>query len=54
MPASADLLNTFLEFMEEVVAPPIQADEIDPSFNKFKHQITIHILKKKRLQHDSC
>ena len=46
MPASADLLDMFLEHMEEVTNPPIQADEIDPTFNKFKHQITIHILRK--------
>ncbi|KAG7353754.1 lysine methyltransferase [Nitzschia inconspicua] len=47
MPASADLLNLFLEHMEEVTIPPIRADEIDLSFNKFKHQITIHVLRKK-------
>jgi hypothetical protein len=48
MPASADLLDMFLEHMEEVVSPPIQADEIDPTFNKVKHQITIHILRKRQ------
>jgi hypothetical protein len=48
MPASADLLDMFLEHMEEVVSPPIQADEIDPTFNKVKHQITVHILRKRR------
>jgi hypothetical protein len=47
MPASADLLNMFLEHMEETMTPPIRADEIDPTFHKFKHQITIHVLKKK-------
>lgn len=45
MPASADLLDMFREHMEEVATPPIKADEIDPTFNKFKHQITIHVLK---------
>ena len=48
MPASADLLDMFLEHMEEVTTPPIKADEIDPTFNKFKHQITIHIMKKRQ------
>jgi len=48
MPASADLLDMFLEHMEEVTSPPIKADEIDPTFNKFKHQITIHVLRKRK------
>jgi hypothetical protein len=48
MPASADLLAMFLEHMEEVTSPPIKADEIDPIFSKFKHQITIHIMKKRK------
>lgn len=48
MPASADLLDMFLEHMEEVVSPPIQAHEIDPTFNKVKHQITVHILRKRQ------
>jgi len=47
MPASADLLDKFLEHMEEVTIPPIRAEEIDPTFSKFKHQITIHILRKR-------
>ena len=47
MPASADLLDMFYEHMEEVTTPPISADEIDPNFSKFKHQITIHVLKKR-------
>jgi predicted nicotinamide N-methyase len=45
--ASADLLQLFLMHMDEVVAPPVPADEIDPSFGKFKHQITVHVLRKK-------
>lgn len=48
MPASADLLDMFLEHMETVANPPIEVDEIYPSFNKFKHQITIHVFKKRR------
>ena len=48
MPASADLLDMFLEHMEEIVSPPMKADEIDPAFSRFKHQITIHIMKKRR------
>jgi predicted nicotinamide N-methyase len=48
MPASADLLQLFLEHMEEVVVPPVSADEIDPSLSKFKHQITVHVMRKKQ------
>ena len=47
MPASADLLDMFLEHMEEVASPPIKADEIDPTFKKFKHQITVHIMRRR-------
>jgi predicted nicotinamide N-methyase len=47
MPASADLLQLFSEHMEEIVSPPVAADEIDPSFGKFKHQITIHVFRKR-------
>ncbi len=48
MPASADLLDMFREHMDEIADPPIKANEIDPTFAKFKHQITIHIMKKKQ------
>jgi hypothetical protein len=34
--------------MEEVVVPPVSADEIDPSLSKFKHQITVHVMRKKQ------
>jgi predicted nicotinamide N-methyase len=47
MPASKDLLDMFLVHMEEMACPPIRADEIDPTFQKFKHQITIHVLRKR-------
>jgi len=47
MAASADLLDMFLEHMDEVISPPIKADEIDPSFHKCKHQLTIHLMKKR-------
>jgi predicted nicotinamide N-methyase len=47
MPASSDLLDMFHEHMEEVADPPIRADEIDPAFAKFKHQTTIHVLRKR-------
>ena len=46
MPASADLLQMFLQHMDEIIEP-VAADEIDPSFGKFKHQITIHVFRKK-------
>ncbi|KAL3902476.1 MAG: hypothetical protein SGILL_010809, partial [Bacillariaceae sp.] len=48
MPASSDLLDIFHEHMEEVANPPIRADEIDPTFAQFKHQITIHVLRKRQ------
>jgi predicted nicotinamide N-methyase len=47
MPCSQDLLELFSSHMEEIVVPPIRADEIDPSFAKFKHQITIHVFRKR-------
>lgn len=51
MPASADLLNMLHEHFDEVVFPPIEAHEIDPAFDfktiGRKHQITIHIMKRK-------
>ena len=48
MPASSDLLQLFLQHMDEVITP-VSADEIDPSFGKFKHQITVHVFRKKAL-----
>lgn len=47
MPASADLLEMFNNHMEEC-CEPIPADEIDTSFGKFKHQITIHMFRQRR------
>lgn len=47
MPCSQDLLELFTNHMEELVVPPVRADEIDPSFAKFKHQITIHVFRKR-------
>lgn len=47
MPCSQDLLDLFLAHMDEVVTPPVTADEIDPSFGKFKHQITLHVFRKR-------
>lgn len=47
MPASADLLEMFNNHMEEC-CEPIPADEIDASFGKFKHQITIHMFRQRR------
>eukprot|EP00980_Cylindrotheca_fusiformis_P005816 scaffold1223_cov119-Cylindrotheca_fusiformis.AAC.19 len=47
MPASADLLGMFSKHMEECCAP-IPADEIDQSFGKFKHQITVHVFRRRR------
>lgn len=50
MPASRDLLDMFSVHMEETMNPPVAADEIDPSFGKFKHQITVHVFKKRQKQ----
>lgn len=47
MPASRDLLELFSVHMEEIVTPPVTADEIDPAFGKFKHQITVHVFRKR-------
>jgi predicted nicotinamide N-methyase len=54
MPASMDLLQTFRDHFDEVVEPPIEAHEIDIAFGSDalggkKHNITIHILKRKRI-----
>jgi predicted nicotinamide N-methyase len=48
MPASADLLDLFLEELEEIVTPPIGAEEIDSIFANQKHNMTIHVMKKKK------
>ena len=49
MPASNDLLQLFLQDLEEVVVPPLAADEIDPaSFGKVKHNMSIHFMRLKR------
>lgn len=47
MPASRDLLELFAKHMEEIVMPPICADEVDRKFAKFKHMITIHVFRKR-------
>ncbi|KAL3937175.1 MAG: hypothetical protein SGBAC_007659 [Bacillariaceae sp.] len=47
MPASADLLEMFNTHMDEC-CEPIPADEIDASFGKFKHQITIHMFRQRQ------
>lgn len=48
MPASKDLLDLFSQHMEEVVNPPVAADEINPAFSGFKHQISVHIFKRRK------
>lgn len=51
MPASADLLDMFLEHFDEVVLPPIEAHEVDETFRPDalgrKHNISIHVMKRK-------
>ena len=57
MPASNDLLELLLTDLEPVCSPPLRADEIDPLIfggggNKLKHNITIHLLKKRRKENE--
>ncbi len=51
MPASADLLDMFREHFDEVIQPPVEAQELDTSFNEKnlgrKSLITIHFFKRK-------
>lgn len=49
MPASSDLLDLFLEQLEEIVVPPLGAEEIDSIFANQKHNMTIHVLKRRKL-----
>ena len=61
MPASADLLDMFRESFDEVVTPPIGADELDGSFEDValgrRHNITIHLMRRKTAsdrEHSVC
>jgi hypothetical protein len=47
MPASNDLLNAFLDHFDELVEPPLVADELDSSFAGLKHNMSIHFLQLK-------
>ena len=47
MPASNDLLNMLLEHFNELVSPPIAADELDCSFSGLKHNMSIHFFQLK-------
>lgn len=51
MPASMDLLEMFREHFDEVVQPPVEADELDMAFHKKNlgrnSLITIHFFKRK-------
>lgn len=55
MPASADLLNLLLQHFDELVNPPVSAEEIDSQFAVVKHNMSVHFLTKKKdrakLQH---
>ena len=48
MPASVDLLDLFLQHFDELVSPPLRADEIDSSLNGIKHNMAIHFLQRKK------
>ena len=51
MPASIDLLEMLREHFDEVVNPPVEAQELDIAFHKNNlgknSMITIHIFKRK-------
>jgi predicted nicotinamide N-methyase len=49
MPASVDLLRMLTEHFDEVIAPPLTADEIDSQFQGVKHNMFIHFLRKKKV-----
>jgi predicted nicotinamide N-methyase len=48
MPASVDLLELFLQHFDELVSPPLRADEIDSSLTGVKHNMAIHFLQRKK------
>jgi hypothetical protein len=48
MPASVDLLELFLQHFDELVSPPLRADEIDSSLAGLKHNMAIHFLQRKK------
>jgi predicted nicotinamide N-methyase len=48
MPASVDLLELFLQHFDELVSPPLRADEIDSSLAGVKHNMAIHFLQRKK------
>ena len=51
MPASVDLLDLLLQDFEEILVPPVTADEIDPaSFGSVKHNMSIHFMRQKKAQ----
>jgi Lysine methyltransferase len=48
MPASVDLLEMLRQHFDEIVDPPIRADEVNPdAFRDLKHNMTIHFLRRK-------
>lgn len=53
MPASVDLLDMLHQHFQEVVQPPIRAEEVDPThFQSIKHNMTIHFLKLKTKENE--
>jgi Lysine methyltransferase len=48
MPASVDLLEMLRQHFDEIVDPPIRADEVNPdAFRDLKHNMTIHFLRRR-------
>jgi hypothetical protein len=54
MPASGDLLDMFLQYFDPVVSPPLAAEEVDPNFAGVKHNMSIHFLRRKDTETNSC
>jgi predicted nicotinamide N-methyase len=48
MTASGDMLELLLEHFDELVSPPLRADEIDSCFAGVKHNMSIHFLQRKK------
>jgi predicted nicotinamide N-methyase len=47
MPASVDLLDMMLQHFDSLIPEPVRADELDPAFVGRKHNMTIHVLRRK-------
>jgi hypothetical protein len=46
-PASTDLLDLLLLHFDQIVEPPLRADEVNGLVRNVKHNMTIHFLRRK-------